>query len=239
MANRRQRSKPKTTFRRSTTLKGGKGEFRLGHAGLQDRVAIMLRRASAKYGNDDVSQQLKKANTRRDALLAFILTRLITVREVQIKETHEINDREHWFRQAFRGRETIPDPTRWGETARKYQRAAEAIARGHIGRGCALIEQAIEAEYAAFDSTPDTLQDVLEEREAPSEAPPIERPPEMDKISPTETCSDIPVDPFIRQLASTIDGVQARAPLVGWRAKRPHNWWGEEEEEEEENPEGS
>ena len=55
----------------------------------------------------------------------------------------------------------------------------------------------------------------------------------------TETCSAIPVDPFIRQLSSTIRGVQSRAPLVGWRAKQPHNWWGGEEEEEEENPEGS
>ncbi|MCB9763999.1 MAG: hypothetical protein H6739_29785 [Alphaproteobacteria bacterium] len=234
MGSNRQRNKPKGTYRRATTLKGGKGEFRLGHPGLNDRVSMLLRRATARYGNDDASKALKKLNTRRDALLAFILTRLIAVRNSQVKEQHELNDRESWFRRVFRGAMTLPDPTRWAESARRYELAAEAICRGHIGRGVRLIEAAIEAEYAAFESAPEMVEDDLDETEAPAEAPPMDRPPEMDKIGNQETCDPIPMDPLIQQVADQILSVQSRAPLVGWRAKQPHRWWAEEEEEEEE-----
>lgn len=236
MGNERQRKGPKKSKHLGTTKRGGTGNFRLGNKGLNDQTTRMLRKAQVKYSNDDLSKQLKRANTRRDALLGYILSRLMSIRAMQEVEAHRINDRKNWFRGVYRGKDSLPDPTRWRQSSRAYERAAESLARGHIGRGAALIEQAIEEELAAYESVPDVVEDHFDEfgpgaSESTLHQP---RPAEMDDVSPTETCVATGMPSEIKRYAGQIRNHQSRAPLVGWRAKRPHNWWGPDEEEEEE-----
>lgn len=234
--NDRQTNRPRTNVRRATVIKGGTGELRLSSKSLGDKVSKMLRRVTARHGNDALSEELTKSNRKRDAMLAFIMNRLQVMQETQKKELHAINDRERWFRQVFRGHqgETLPDTTRWHDSAGKYKKAMEAICRGHLGRGLQLMEQAIEAERAAFDSLPIYVQQQLERGTGRlPQSPASGRPPEADTIGATEVCPQSAIHAGIRQLANRILAMESQAPLVGWRARKPHKWWVEEEEDEE------
>ena len=234
--NDRQTSQVRSNTRRATVIRGGTGELRLNSKSMGDKVSKMLRRVTGRHGNDALSQELTKSNRKRDAMLAFILNRMQVMQETQKKELHTINDRELWFRQVFRGNKgsTLPDTTRWHDAAGKYKKAMEAICQGHLGRGVQLMEQAIQAEQDAFESLPNYVKSQLEQNTGSQpQSPAGGRPAEADAIGATAVCAQTAIHSGIRQLADRVLAMEAKAPLVGWRAKRPHHWWVEEEEDEE------
>lgn len=237
----RQRTRPHARTRLSTTIRGGTGAMKVKKAGLNDHFSRAVTRASRKLGNSATRDLIQGMNGQRQALLDFILQRLQVVRGVQLRELHAINDREQWFRGLFWGHKgrSLPTPTRWGPVAKLYQRAAEAMARGHLGRGVQLLEQAIELEEATFESLPDYVQHRMQPNDPNRpERPAGGRPAEADGIAATAVCPSIQLDPAIQRAAVEIELVTSEAPVVGWRARRLHNWWGEEEEEEEASGDG-
>lgn len=229
----RQRKKVQITSMLSTTLKGGVGTNKLKYHRVNDKTSRRLRRSIKRHGNSVSQGQIFRSDARRDSLLAFITSRLETVQKVQMKELHAVNNREEWFRGVYFRGNSIPEPSRWANVGRAFRRAAEAICRGDIGRGAQLMEKAIELEKNTFESMPDYVKDRLDSHATVPEAPPTGRPPEMDVLHATDRCRFMVVPIDIRKMSWEVEKVQTDAPLVGWRGRRLHNWWGPEEEEEE------
>jgi hypothetical protein len=111
-------------------------------------------------------------------------------------------------------------------------RAAEALCNGNLGRGAQLLELAVGAEQAAFESVPKMVQPELEGDECATAAP-----AEMYQVAGGAGCSARarPQDlKFGEQILAVRDKMEPTPPL---KVKKPHWWETEEEEEEEEEDE--
>lgn len=203
------------------TAKGGARD-RLRDAGSKE-----LARLAKKVGNGQVGALLGSAKEKRDALLAFIQQRLAAIQAVQQAEQKEMADRREWWLQVARGKPgfTLPDPTRWHKAALLYKRAAEAVCAGDLGRGGHLLDAAVRAERAAFETVP-TQVDLPSTLSAPTAAP-DERPfvDEGETAPPTQA-------PAVMKTADTILRVTTTSDAVPVLRNNPvHHWWDAPEEE--------
>ena len=221
--------KPKNTDRTVKSVRGG--GLRAGDADSQ-----LLQKISKNIGNDVLSKHLNGKGAQRDQMLAFICARLKTVSNIQSKERSEMKNERAWYKEVAKGVKGfhLPDPTRWHECARYFQKAGKALCEGHLGKGVQLLEKALEQERAAFDSIPKMVEARLDQQEkTPNNAPQSSQ-----AIAPDEVCPSI-TKPKDLALADRIlnirDQMEATPPL------RPVDWWQttdkEEEEEEEEEEE--
>jgi hypothetical protein len=197
-----------------------------------DSDSQRLQKIAEKMGNQDLSDHLKGQGAQRDQLLAFICSRLETVHGVQQKELQEMKGEREWFRNVAMGKDGyhLPDPTRWHECAQLFKRAAEALCRGDIGKGSALLEDAMDKEQAAYESLPQMVQNRLKGDEKSAANAPIE----IGHVAPGATCAarGLPTGlQFADRILAVTDQMEQTSPI------RRTGWWikdAEEEEEEEE-----
>jgi hypothetical protein len=204
---------------------------RASKAGDQD--GAHLDKMQRSLGNQEMASRLQGAGGQRDQLLAFICARLKKIDGIQRKELAEMGDVREWYKQVAKGTPGyhLPDPTRWHDAARLYQRAGRHLCNGNLGEGARCIERAMEAEAGAMKSLPKQVTENLEAHEQVE----TEQPDELARIG---TGSGAPrcAIPQELQLAERILSVVAKmtdAPPAPVR-KRTANWWDEDEEEEEE-----
>jgi hypothetical protein len=197
-----------------------------------DAGSRQLSRVAGKVGNQQLDGQLKENATTRDALLRFIGERLKTLRGVQLVERNEMLDQRQWFRQVARGKDGyhLPDTTRWHQSAELYKRAANSMCNGNLGRGAQLLEQALEAERAAYKSMPVQVQEELSEKEKTASSTPRELPHVVGETTcpTTRAPGDIK---YADRILGLSDKLENSPPL------RVRQWWSEEVEEEEEEEE--
>mgnify|MGYP003336113938 CR=1 FL=1 len=194
---------------------------------LQDAGSKELAKLAKKIGNSQVGNMLGAAREKRDALLRFIHQRLAQVQAVQKAEQDEMKDRRQWYLRLARSTPgyTLPDPTRWRETAVLYKRAAVAACAGDLGRAGHLLDDAVRAERAAFQSVPKQV-DVPDGVKATAENA-EERP----FVEAGEGCPPTAA-PELMHLADAVIRVSDSMPEMGIAPDRPtHNWWEIVEEE--------
>ena len=217
---------PKPTDRQGTTVKPMKG------GGLTDRDSKLLRQAGGKQGNQALDSRLQQSTVMRDQLLAFIVKRLETMHQVQSFEKNEMKHEREWFRALARGQAGffMPDPTRWHEAARHYQRAAQAMCNGNLGHGAALMERAMEAERAAFDSVPAMVEQHLDHTNNAAAGAPAE----LAHVGTTSTAASCAKPEGLRfaDLILNVQDTMERPPPLNRR--KGNAWWLEEDEDEEE-----
>lgn len=205
-----------------------------GPGDLQSRQIARIRK---QLGN----QQMGKAGNgaqMRDNLLGFVCERLRTLRAIQLKEYAQFDQVRHWFRAVARGQEGfhVPDPTRWHEAARFFKEAAEAMCHGNLSRGAQLLERAMSAEKAAYDSMPEMVRDDLEAEEKSPSGYPAELPHALSEAA-LPRCQAPKGLVLADQILALNDEFEETPPS---RAKTHRKgWWDEEEEEvDEEKKEG-
>ena len=217
--------KPKGTDRSVKSIRG-KG-LRAGDADSQ-----LLQNIAKNIGNEVLAKHLEGKGAQRDQILAFVCSRLKNISDIQAKERSEMKNERKWFREVAKGVEGfhLPDPTRWHESARYFQKAGQALCEGHIGKGVQLLDKALEHERAAFNSIPKMVKVKLDEKEKKPNNAPLE----CQKIDPHDVCPAI-TKPKELELADRIlnirDHMEATPPL------RLLDWWEVDREEEEEEDE--
>ena len=201
-----------------------------------DADSKLLEQIARNIGNNELNDQLKSRAGQRDELLAVICQRLQKVESVQQIELQEMSNEREWFRQVAKGADgyTLPQPTRWHRCARLFQRAARALAEGHLGRGQQLLELALEKERAAYNSLPRQVERHLELEDRAAIANPIELGFSDNAVCPaTALPAELRAAQRILNITAIMDEVP---PLRIFRS-----WWmtssdQEVAEEEDENP---
>lgn len=220
---------PKPTDRQATTVKPMKA------GAMGDKDSRQLRGMAGKAGNQALDGRLQQSGAMRDQLLQFIGQRLKTMHSVQTFEKLEMKHEREWFRALARGAAGyhLPDPTRWHEAAHLYQRAAQAMCNGNLGHGAALMDRALEAERAAYDSVPEMVKEHLDHENDAAAAPPVA----LAHVGTSSTCGtcDQPRDlRYADLILNVVDKMERPPPL---NRRRGNAWWLEEEEEEEKDDE--
>lgn len=219
----RQRRNASATSHFATTARGAARDR------LQDAGSKELAQLAKKLGNDRVQGMLQQATGKRDALLEFVRGRLVQVKVAQQAELRSMSKHRVWFDEVARGKTgfKLPDPTRWRGPALLYKRAIQALCAGDLGRGAQLLEKAVEAERAAFESMPAQVQ-------VPSSTTkPAGAPDESAFIESGETCPPTEASQALAA-ADDIIKVSDQAPLQAMpRNPRQHRgWWDVEVEDD-------
>lgn len=190
-----------------------------------------ISRVARIVGNNALQQRFAEGRSSRDELLALLVDRLRTIREIQTREVdlcHRGSTFTWWREVADPGKEdlTAPDPTRWHEPARLFQRAGERLCQGDLRRGHELLDQALDAERRAREGLT-ALVDTSDLGESSAVLPDL----------PASTSVAGACDPPAElSLAREILSVTTRMPEVPHRKKGRAPWWTREEDEEEEEP---
>ena len=180
-------------------------------------------------GNDEVQKRIDSGNAHRDELLKYLVDRLQTIREVQLREV-ALCDKDanfDWWRTVGDSQKDTdrPDPTRWKETARAYEGAAFHLCRGDLTRGMAEMKKAMEVEKRAFDNLTKLVKVTEKEREvAGGEV----------MEGPAGGSAGACAEPEGVRLASEIQVVTETGANTPTRERSLDPWWPLEEEEEEE-----
>ena len=157
----------------------------------------------------------------RDVLLAFLTERLQALEAAQKAERRAVRNRSEWFRRVMRGEKgvALPEPQRWAGPALLYQRAAQALCAGELGRGADLLRQATEADRACHKSAPKQLELGARARV------PAEEPAAIAEVQAGEGCAPTTA-PAALAAASRIVAVGDTADAVPvWSVGKAHHWW--------------
>lgn len=220
--------KPENAPRQVRSMRSRKGK-----GAAKDADSKQLKRLQSGLGNEGLGRQLNTGNVQRDEMLQHICERLKIIQGAQNKERMAMGREREWFKAVAKGAEGYhtPDPTRWHESARLFKQAAEALCAGNLGRGAILLEQAAEAEHAAFESVPKMVQTDLDREESAEAAPDATF--QVNDEAGCAACEKPEELKIANKILAVQDTVQATPPLG--RPKR--RWWDEELEEEEEEEE--
>jgi hypothetical protein len=199
---------------------------------MADAASSKLTKIGRVVGNEEIQKRLSQGNAGRDEMLAFISSRLQTVRAVQLREVDQMshaNMRENWKEIADSHKQDVtkPDPKRWGASAAMYEEAMVQLCRGAVGRGADLLERAVAEEKQAFGSLTTLVE--VDDLEVEIQSPEVTG--DMTENQGSGAC-EIPPDDA--RLAHDIQAclLEVTAPPNKKITKKP--WWAEEEEEEEE-----
>ncbi|MDP2308721.1 MAG: hypothetical protein Q8P18_22055 [Pseudomonadota bacterium] len=196
---------------------------------LRDAGGKELALLAKKVGNSQVGALLGAATEKRDALLAFVERRLSEIQMVQRAEQKEMGDQREWHLRVARGATgfALPDPTRWHKTTQLYRRAAEALCAGDLSRGAHLLDQAVAAERAAFDTVPSQV-------ELPAAlAAPSSTPEERPFVAEGEHSPAAKAPALFQRADEILRVTDTSAPVAVERDRPKHHWWDAPEEEEE------
>jgi hypothetical protein len=190
-------------------------------------------------GNREIEQRLKRATGQRDAMLAFIAERLQRIREVQLRESALLHQKDKWWRDAAWREPGVwsPEPQRWATVAKEYRLAIEALCRGQLSRGAQLLERAMDTERATLDAVPHGLGIHTDEEGLRGQQG---YGPEADGHGGDSDGCPERERPEAYGLAGEIERFTHTARPLRQIRVVPHAtpWWEEEEEEEEEEAEG-
>ena len=190
-----------------------------------DRQGKQLAQLQRRMGNQAMGKVGDSASA-RDAMVQFILHRLKAVHGVQQEEHAAFKDVREWYRDVAKGRTgfSLPDPTRWHACARLFQDAIHALCHGNVTRGAQLLESALGAEKAAYDSLPAMVKRKLSDEDQRPEGPPDAMEQGM-SATPCTACA-LPAELVLaQQILSISDIFQAPPPYGGGRRRA---WWDEE-----------
>ena len=197
----------------------------------KDRLQKLIR----AVGNDEIQKRIQRGNVNREMALAFIAERLRNMRQLQLREIRLTKRGAHWtwWRQVADNYKTWyskPEPTRWRQSARLYEQAAKAFARGNVSRGKEILDRAIVEETKQMDR----LTELVDTNDLDFDARPDPR--WLEYIVDTEPgpCS-LPED--IR-LAQEIQKVEETVVDPMNRRRRRDPWWTVEDDEDEEEGDG-
>ncbi|HMV67313.1 MAG TPA: hypothetical protein PKA64_10715 [Myxococcota bacterium] len=105
------------------------------------------------------TDQLAKGKDQQQQMLQFIEGRLAAISSAQKREISAIFPQEArvWWDEVADSHKqekglTKPEPRHWHQAATRYREAAEAICRGDMQRGAALLRQAHQEDKKAFES---------------------------------------------------------------------------------------
>ena len=119
----------------------------------------------------------------------------------------------------------LPQATRWHEAAKLFKRSAQAMCRGDLSKGKALLEQALEQEKIAYDDMPKMVSDRLNEVDRSGGNAPIELTREGAEVCPaTRLPQEISIADKILNIRDTMEEA---APL---KRTKPYNYWWEQDE---------
>jgi hypothetical protein len=174
-----------------------------------------------------------QTNPAQRDLLNHASSRLKALYEVQLVEKAEMKNQRAWFRDVARGKEGfhLPDPTRYHEPARLYQKAAEALCKGDVAKGARLIEQAIDAEKACLEMMPEMVKNKLSSVERSTGEAPATLSGAINTTAPAEEMALPKEMEYARKILAVTDKMEDTPPLA--RAKK--TWVDEIEEEDEQN----
>jgi len=224
------RQAPAVTDRLSTTIKP------LGPERLGDMGSRQLRGQAGREGNQQVDEKLQKGSSMRDALVRFAGDRLQAMHQVQSVEHAEMARERTWFKGVAAGRDGqhLPDPTRWHEAAKLYRGGVIAMCNGNLSQGAALLDQALEAERAAFQSVPRMVQEKLDHTHSHAAGAPAE----LANVGPAAACpvTSLPKELRFAELILNIDDIKEQTPPLDERV-RGNAWWNEEEEDQDDGEE--
>ncbi len=218
----RQRSSASTTDRASRRIRSDTKDALLG-AGPEQ-----LRRLGKVLGNDALASKMGLNDRVRDVLLAFLTERLQALEAAQKAERRALRNRSEWFRRVMLGERgvALPEPQRWAGPALLYQKAAQALCAGELGRGADLLRKATEADRACHKSAPKQLELSTRARV------PAEEPAAIAEVQAGEGCAPTTA-PAALAAASRIVAVGDTADAVPvWSVGKSHNWWELEIDEE-------
>lgn len=223
------RKAPTTTDRLATTVKP------MDKAGLGDLGSRQLRGLGSKAGNQALDAKLQDQAGMRDQLLQFVGQRLKTMHTVQSHEKLEMKHEREWFRAVAKGSAGfhLPDPTRWHEAAHLYERATHALCNGNLGHGASLLDRALEAERAAFASTPRMVEKHLDHTNDHAADAPVE----LAHVGTESTCPSCAPPAHLRyaDLILNVQDKMEQPPPIGRR--KGNAWWLEEDEDEDQEDE--
>lgn len=205
----------------------GASSGKKGDAGSQ-----MLAKLAGQIGNEALQGQINKGNATRDEMFAFISQRLSTVRELQLREislTYRGAYFNWWKKVSDSHKEqfTTPDPTRWKETGRLYEDAAQQLARGDLERARHVLQDAFAEEQKTKESMTALVDESNLDTGVGTHTAWMSGVGDTPKVGTCALPEDI-------QVAKDIQNVTASAPDPMNR-KRPRDpWWTLDEDEEEE-----
>ncbi|MFM2244469.1 MAG: hypothetical protein RL071_543 [Pseudomonadota bacterium] len=178
-----------------------------------------------------------KANPEQRALLDHICGRVKAMYEVQLVEKAQMTNQRAWFRDVARGGpgQHLPDPTRFHEATKLYQKAADALCAGNVSQGAKLMEKAMAAEREALENLPQMVEEKLSSVERSPGTPPDAMSTAMGQSAPAERLAMPKEMDFARKILAVGDQMEKTPPLE--RAKK-HSWFSELEEDEDEAAKG-
>jgi hypothetical protein len=216
--------------KRAKQKKGGSRGASNGNNFALDPDSQKLAKMAKSVGNETMRFRFDQGNASRDSMLQFITGRLGTIDQVQQLEVEacDYNSmREHWKQMADSQQSDVklPDPAKWGESARLYERAAVKLANGELGTGAQYLQQAVDAEQRAFAAVSSTidLDGIEEASETPASAQGV-----ADNQA-AQPC-DLPDE---MKLADKIQNVTTSVKDVPDNPRSAVPWWTDLEEEEE------
>ncbi len=201
--------------------------------GAKDAQSQHIKKLQAGLGNDGLARQMGTSEMQRDEMLRHICERLEIIQGAQNKERLAMQDEREWFKGVAKGAEGFhnPDPSRWHASAELYKQAARAMCNGNLGRGARLLEQAVAAEHAAFETVPTMVQTEFDQEETAQDTP--EAAHQVNDEAGCVACETPEELKIADRILAVQDTVKATPPL-----NRPRRHWWEEDLEEEEEEEG-
>lgn len=224
----RQRRESAGTAPYTTVARGGARD-RLRDAGSKELATL-----ARKLGNDRVQSMLAQATGKRDGMLEFIRQRLAQVKVAQEAERKAMSKDRVWFDEVARGKTgwKLPDPTRWRGPAALYKKAIQALCAGDLGRGAQLLDKAVEAERAAFDSMP--VQVAVPSTTTKPEGGPDVRP----FVEAGEGCTPTQAPEALAEADAILRVSERSEEQHQPHQRRPHVGWWDQEAEGDEKKEG-
>jgi hypothetical protein len=197
-----------------------------------------LEKLAKSLGNDEIANRIARGRATRDEMLTFVAERLQVVRELQQREL-DLTQRGanwDWWRTAADRSKGAPEPapTRWHAAADAYERAVQAMCRGDLRRGEALLQEAVRTEQRITDETT-ALVDRREMHRA--EAPTAGLFAALAAATPA--CGATAEPAPIRHLLDAILHVEQTVPEMPNRHRGRDPWWTlDDDEQGEEEPDG-
>ena len=221
---------------RQNLKKGNSGLAKSSAQNMGDKDSQRLAKISSKMGNADLKHELSKNTAERDRLLAFICKRLEIMKGVQQIEHSELKHERKWFREVAKGETGFhtPDPKRWHEPAKAFEKAAEALCKGHIGKGIEALEKAIKIESKTYDETPKMVKEKLRNEQKKTEKGVIAQ---NEALAFSAICPEI----HLPQMMNLVDEIINLSDSTLSPPPMPMAWWwskeGVEEDEDEDEEE--
>lgn len=224
--------------KKSAAANGGIHEGAARSMLARDPQSARLLNAGKALGNAEMQRKMGGGNVKRDEMLAFLCSRLNTMRSVQQREIaaampEEMRKAHYKLGDKHNTEFQKPDPNKWKLPAAMYEQAAFHLCQGDLHRGQQLLDKAMHEERRCFEqvSAHINLTDIeFEGSGAVSDA--------MDGVKPGETCGSCETPEGV-DVAAEIEACEtvAQDPSPVIRVKDPDR--DEDEEEDEENNKGT